>query len=307
MWPVYKQLLAEGRLDRRLAAAQAALHDCVLCGNRCHIDRTGQAGPCGIKDAVYVASYGPHMGEEDVLRGWRGSGTIFFTGCNLHCVYCQNYDISQTVSGFPVDPEALAEIMLDLQERGCHNINLVSPTHIASHIVPALSRAAQAGLEIPVVYNTGGYDAPQALQLMDGFIDIYMPDMKYADAQTAYRLSAVKDYPSVNRAAIKEMHRQVGDLEIDEDGLARRGLLVRHLVLPGGAAGTAEIARFLAEEISRDTYINVMGQYRPAYRAVACATEDTPLNRPVTPSELREARRLVHEAGLHRLDNRGAF
>lgn len=307
MDPRYRSMLEQGELSSRVEAADAALHDCVLCGNRCHIDRAEKAGPCGIKDTVHVASYGPHRGEERVLSGWRGSGTIFFSGCNLHCVYCQNYDISQYVTGFTVDAEGLARIMLDLQARGCHNINLVSPTHVASHIVPGLAEAVRQGLHIPIVYNTGGYDAEQALALMDGFVDIYMPDMKYADAATAHALSAVQDYPAVNRQAVKEMHRQVGDLVTDEDGLARRGLLVRHLVLPGDAAGTADIARFLAEEVSPETYINVMGQYRPAYRAAACATDEYPINRRVTREEVASAVRQTREAGLHRLDEPGVF
>jgi putative pyruvate formate lyase activating enzyme len=197
--------------------------------------------------------------------------------------------------------------MMSLQERGCHNINLVSPTHVASHIVPALVAAARQGLRIPIVYNTGGYDAPQAISLMDGIVDIYMPDMKYADAETAQVLSAVEDYPAVNQAAIKEMYRQVGDLDVAEDGVARRGLLVRHLVLPGGLAGTAEVARFLVEEVSPETYINVMPQYRPAYRAGVCATPEMPVARSVTAAEYRSALREAREAGLHRFDERGAL
>ncbi len=289
-------------LPARLVAAEAALADCRLCGNDCGIDRTRQAGPCGLADTLYVASYGPHHGEERVLRGHRGSGTIFFSGCNLHCVYCQNYDISQQVTGFAVDAPGLAKVMLALQAQGSHNINLVSPTHIASLLVPAMALAAEAGLTIPIVYNTGGYDAPQALALMDGFVDIYMPDMKYADATTGEALSAVRDYPAFNRAAVREMHRQVGDLEVDDRGVARRGLLVRHLVLPGGLASTDEVARFLAQEISSDTYINVMGQYRPAYRAYECASPAMPLDRRVTRAEVATAVRQCRDARLWRFD-----
>lgn len=286
----------------RVEAAGAALHDCRLCGNDCRIDRAQRTGPCGVGDRIYVASYGPHHGEEDVLRGHRGSGTIFFAGCNLHCVYCQNYDISQQVTGFDVDAEGLAEVMLMLEARGCHNVNLVSPTHVASLLVPALVLAKQAGLRVPVVYNTGGYDAAQALALMDGLIDVYMPDMKYADPEVGRALSAVPDYPLVNQAGVKEMHRQVGDLVVDDVGLAQRGLLVRHLVLPGGLAGTRAIVRFLAKEVSTDTYINVMAQYRPAYRARACASHDLPIDRRPTSAELAEAYRQAREAGLHRFD-----
>jgi len=287
----------------RLASATAALHDCALCGNACHLDRTATSGPCGIRATPYVASYGPHHGEERVLSGWRGSGTIFFSGCNLHCVYCQNYDISQEHAGIAVDPEPLATIMMSLQDHGCHNINLVSPTHVASAIVPALLLAHHAGLTIPIVYNTGGYDAPQALALMDGLVDIYMPDMKYSNDLTAYALSGIRNYPAVNRAAVTEMHRQVGDLIVNDQGLAQRGLLVRHLVLPGGLAGTDGVARFLATEISPDTYVNIMAQYRPAYRARACATEALPIDRRPTQGELAAATSTARAAGLHRFDN----
>ena len=296
--------LKNGEFGERIAEAEKALHDCHLCGNDCGIDRTQRPGPCRIGATAYVASYGPHHGEEDVLRGRYGSGTIFFSGCNLHCQYCQNDDISQHVSGRPVSPQDLAAMMLDLEQQGCHNINLVSPTHVVPHIVMGLVTAIQAGLRLPVVYNSGGYDAPQALNLMDGLVDIYMPDMKYADAAIAQQLSLVRDYPAINQAAVKEMHRQTGDLVIDERGVAQRGLLIRHLVLPGGLAGTAEVARFLAEEISRDTYINIMAQYHPAYKAWQCATKAIPLDRRVTPAEYAAAVQQARDAGLHRFDER---
>ncbi len=291
-------ILSGTELEERVAQAALALRGCHLCGNHCAIDRTRRAGPCGIADVVYVASYGPHHGEEDPLRGRRGSGTIFFSGCNLHCIYCQNADISQAVVGRRATAAELAEMMLALQAQGCHNINWVSPTHVAAHLVPALALALEGGLRIPIVYNTGGYDAPQALALMEGLVDIYMPDMKYADAEVGLRLSGVRDYPAANQAAVREMHRQVGDLVVDAQGLATRGLLVRHLVLPEGLAGTAEIARFLAEEISPDTYINVMAQYRPAYRAA----QEPALRRRVTAAEVAEAVRAARAAGLHRFD-----
>ncbi len=304
--PVYLKLLEDAKLMGRLAEAKAALHECHLCGNNCALDRTQHPGPCGIGATAYVASYGPHLGEEDVLRGWRGSGTIFFSGCNLHCVYCQNYDISQTVVGQPVSPAQLAGMMLDLQAQGCHNVNLVSPTHVVPHIIEALALAIPNGLRLPLVYNTGGYDTPQALHLMDSLVDIYMPDMKYADDQTGRDLSGVADYPATNQAAVKEMHRQVGDLTMDNQRLARRGLLIRHLVLPGELAGTDKIARFLAEEVSLDTYINVMGQYHPAHKAWECATPAAPLDRRPTPQELRTAREQARAAELHRFDDRSA-
>ncbi len=302
VFPVYLSLLESKALSTRIADAETALHDCHLCGNDCGIDRTQRPGPCRIGATAYVASYGPHHGEEDVLRGRYGSGTIFFSGCNLHCQYCQNDNISQRVIGQPVSPHDLAAMMLDLEQQRCHNVNLVSPTHVVPQIVMGLAVAIQAGLRLPVVYNSGGYDAPQALSLIDGLIDIYMPDMKYADAIIALQLSLVRDYPAVNQAAVKEMHRQVGDLVIDECGIARRGLLIRHLVLPGGLAGTADVARFLATEISRDTYINVMAQYHPAYKARQCATDAMPLDRRVTPAEYAAAVQQAREAGLHRFD-----
>jgi len=304
IFPVYRALLENDKLAERLVEAEAALHDCHLCGNDCGIDRTQQAGPCRIGATAYVASYGAHHGEENVLRGRYGSGTIFFSGCNLHCQYCQNDDISQRVIGQPVSPQDLAAMMLDLEQQGCHNINLVSPTHVVPQIVMGLAVAIQAGLRLPIVYNTGGYDAPQALGLMDGLIDIYMPDMKYADAAIAQQLSLVRDYPAINRAAVKEMHRQVGDLVTDEHGIARRGLLIRHLVLPGGLAGTAEIARFLAEEISPKTYVNIMPQYYPAYKAWEHTTDAMPLDRRVTQAEYMAAVQQAREAGLHRFDKR---
>ena len=228
------------------------------------------------------------------------SGSIFFSWCNLNCQFCQNYDISQLGHGEEIEPEELATMMLSLQARGCHNINLVSPSHVVAPILAAVLIAAEAGLWLPLVYNTGGYDSLEALRLLDGVIDIYMPDMKYADEEIAYRYSRVRNYPAVNQAAVKEMHRQVGDLVLDERGIALRGLLVRHLVLPRGLAGTPEIARFLAEEISPDTYINIMDQYRPCYRA----RQYPPLDRPITPREYEEAMEAARRAGLHRFDRR---
>ncbi|GAB4565622.1 MAG: radical SAM protein [Anaerolineae bacterium] len=299
--PAYRRLLESGELERRVAQAKELLRDCVACGRRCHVDRTsGRVGTCRTGERAVVSSFFPHFGEEDCLRGWRGSGTIFFSWCNLRCIFCQNYEISQLGEGREVSAEELAGMMLALQQEGCHNINLVSPTHVVPQILEALLLAAREGLNLPLVYNTGGYDSLEALKLLDGIVDIYMPDMKYADAEVGRRLSGIPDYPQVNQAAVREMHRQVGDLVLDEHGIARRGLLVRHLVLPGGLAGTKAIARFLAEEISPNTYINVMGQYRPAYRAGGHPL----LCRPVTADEVIAAQQQVVAAGLHRLDRR---
>jgi putative pyruvate formate lyase activating enzyme len=299
--PAYLSLLRKGELERRATEALGRLEACDLCARACLVNRRrGELGACHTGERARVSSYGPHHGEEVPLRGWRGSGTIFFSRCNLHCQYCQNFEISQADDGDEVEPEALAAMMLRLQAAGCHNVNLVSPSHVVPQTLVALLVAAQAGLRLPLVYNTGGYDSLSALRLLDGVVDIYMPDMKYADAAVAERYSRVANYPEVNREAVREMHRQVGDLRIDRNGLAVRGLLVRHLVLPGGLAGTADIVRFLGEEVSRATYLNLMDQYRPAYRA----DRFPELNRRVTREEHRAAVRMAQEAGLSRLDDR---
>lgn len=299
--PAYLRLLNSGELVQRVQQAHALLEKCSVCAWACGVDRLGgKLGICRTGNHARVSSYGPHLGEEDPLRGWRGSGTIFFSRCNLHCQYCQNYDISQTDTGEDVEPEGLAAIMLELQSLGCHNINLVSPSHVAPQILAGVLIAAQAGLRLPLVYNTGGYDGLEMLKLLDGVIDIYMPDMKYASAQVARHYSKIPKYPQANQAAVLEMHRQVGDLQLDEKGLARRGLLVRHLVLPNGLAGTAEVVLFLAEHISTNTYLNLMDQYRPAFNA----RQFPKLNRPITPQEFQAAVALAQGAGLKRLDKR---
>ncbi len=274
------------------------MEDCDLCARYCHVDRlkTTKGVVCRTGERAVVHSHGPHHGEEDMLRGWKGSGTIFFSSCNLRCVYCQNWDISQKGLGREVEPADLAGMMLDLQAMGCHNINFVTPSHVVAQIIAAVEIAAKRGLKIPLVYNTGGYDSVEALGLLDGIIDIYMPDMKYGDSDKAHHFSHVRSYVEVNRAAVKEMHRQVGDLVLDEQGIAERGLLVRHLVLPENVAGTHQVLAFLAEEISPETYVNVMDQYRPCYRA----NENPPLDRSVTSREFDQARAWAEEAGLHR-------
>ncbi|MDQ7792899.1 MAG: radical SAM protein [bacterium] len=299
----YLDLAGKGELAGRARLLRAMLgKPCRLCPRHCRVDRReGQLGVCRTADRALVASYGPHFGEEAPLVGTGGSGTIFFANCVLRCVFCQNYEISVLgEGGRPVEPPQLARIMLELQDQGCHNINLVTPTHVTPMILEGLAIAAGDGLELPLVYNCGGYEELEVLGLLDGVVDIYMPDMKYADSGTAQRLSRAADYPRRNRAAIREMHRQVGDLALDEDGVAYRGLLVRHLVLPGGLAGTGEIARFLAEEISADTYVNIMAQYRPIHRA----RRFPPLDRMIGAGEFREAVTLARDAGLHRFDVR---
>ncbi|MCJ7514006.1 MAG: radical SAM protein [Anaerolineales bacterium] len=295
--PAYLRLLPDGGLARRAAEAQRRLLACNLCGRSCGVDRRSQLGGCRTGTTAQVASFGPHHGEEEVLRGWAGSGTIFFGSCNLHCVFCQNADISQTLGGSLMPASELAEVMLWLQARGCHNINLVSPTHVVPMILEAVAEAAGRGLHLPLVYNTGGYDSLETLALLDGVVDIYMPDMKYAEADVGLRLSGAKGYPAVNAAAVRAMQHQVGDLEIDGRGLAQRGLLVRHLVLPEGLSGTERILRFLAAEISPHTAVNLMAQYRPAYRADAIPE----LRRRTTAAEYDVAWQAGVEAGLTRL------
>ena len=275
------------------------LSHCDLCPRRCRVDRAaGAKGACRTGRLPRCGSAGPHFGEEQVLVGRGGSGTIFFSCCNLRCAYCQNADISQMDSGEEVTAEELAGMMLALQERGCQNINLVSPSHVIAQVLEALVLAAEGGLRLPLVYNSGGYDAVDALLLLDGVVDIYLPDMKYSDKRVGSRLSGVGDYVARNREAVREMYRQVGDLQLDVHGVARRGLLVRHLVLPGGLAGTHAVAEFLAREVSLDTYVNVMDQYRPAHRAYLAPDVD----RPPDAEEVRAARAAVRAAGLWRID-----
>lgn len=296
--PGYVTLAESGELHRRAQAAGNLLSPCRVCPRECGVDRwQGEVGACRIGRQAVVASYGPHFGEESPLVGNRGSGTIFFSGCNLHCLFCQNSYISQSPEGERASPERLAEIMLDLQRQGCHNVNLVTPTHVVPQILQALVRAAAEGLRLPLVYNCGGYESRETLRLLEGVVDIYMPDAKYDDAGVGERLSGVPDYPAVNRAALREMHRQVGDLVLDERGVAIRGLLVRHLVLPDNLAGTAGIMAWLGE-LSRNTYVNVMAQYRPCYRA----HEVPSLARPLTGGEFAAALHAAREAGLSRLD-----
>ena len=300
--PGYLALLRSGELDRRVAVAGRHMRDCDLCAHYCHVDRleSTRGAVCRTGERAVVHSFGAHHGEEDCIRGWRGSGTVFFSWCNLRCIYCQNWDISWKGQGEAHTAEALAGIMLNLQAMGAHSINLVSPSHVVAQILEALLIAARGGLSLPLVYNTGGYDSPEALALLDGVIDIYMPDMKYGDSDLAHRFSHVREYVAVNRTAIKEMHRQVGDLVIGEDGLARCGLLVRHLVLPNAIAGTEDVLSFLAEEVSPDTYVNLMDQYRPCYRA----DEHPELDRPIIAAEFDKATEIARRCAVTRIDRR---
>lgn len=265
--PGYLQISA-AELEERIQAARDRLSPCRVCPRECGVDRiSGGRGFCETGALAEVSSYNEHHGEEPALSGSRGSGTIFFTHCNLRCVFCQNYPISHFGHGRPVTAEELAGMMLELQRRGCHNINLVTPTHVTPQILQALKIAIAGGLRLPLVWNSGGYEAVETLRLLDGIVDIYLPDMKYDTAANAEKYSAAPNYPEVNRRAIREMHRQVGDLVCDAEGIAVRGLIVRHLVLPQGVAGSEGVLRFLAAEISRETAISLMAQYFPAHRA----------------------------------------
>ncbi len=294
--------LGPEELAEKVRSAEEILKHCTLCPRCCGVDRTaGEQGFCRTGDNPVVASYTPHFGEEAPLVGTRGSGTIFFTHCNLGCLFCQNWTISHVGEGSVTSFEKLAEIMIALQnDYGCHNINFVTPTHQVPMILRSLSIAAGRGLTVPLVYNCGGYESLETLRILDGLIDIYMPDFKYTDTGPAETYSKAEDYPAVAKAAIKEMHCQVGDLFMDERGVAQRGLLVRHLVLPGGMAGTAEAARFLADEISPDTYTNIMAQYYPCWKSM----ELPPLDRRITAQEYRQAVKAARKAGLKRLDQR---
>ncbi len=303
--PAFLNLLRTGELAERVRVAYQNLERCDLCAHHCGVNRreTTKGTVCRTGERAVVSSFNPHFGEESPLVGRGGSGTIFFAWCNLRCQYCQNYEISQLGQGTEVEPEEIAAMMLRLQEESCHNINFVSPSHVVAQILAATLIAAQAGLRVPIVYNTGGYDSLEALALLDGVVDIYLPDMKYSDAIVARKYSKIRDYPAINRAAVKEMHRQVGDLQIDERGIAERGVLVRHLVLPDDLAGTRDTLRWLAQEISPNTYLNLMDQYRPCYKA----SEYPELNRRITREEYVRVEQWAEELGLRRLDERVPF
>jgi putative pyruvate formate lyase activating enzyme len=302
-YPSYLSLLEGGELARRAREAVDRLADCAICGRQCHVDRLHEEKPksyCRTGRLARVSTCFAHHGEEDCLRGWAGSGTIFFGHCNLRCVFCQNFELSWQGEGRELTALELARLMLRLQDQGCHNLNFVTPSHVVAQILQALLVAAQEGLRLPLVYNTGGYDCVETLRLLDGVIDIYMPDLKFWDPAVAKELANAEDYPQRAREAIKEMHRQVGDLVLDQHGIARRGVLVRHLVMPNGRAGTREVMRFLAREVSAATYVNVMAQYRPMGHAARHAS----INRPITLDEYAEALALATEEGITRLDRR---
>jgi len=300
--PAYVRLLAEGALAERARGARALLAQCRLCPRACGVNRLeNQVGVCRSGARATVSSAFAHHGEEACLRGRRGSGTIFFAWCNLRCVFCQNFELSHLGEGREVDAAELADLMLRLQAAGCHNINLVTPSHVVTQVLEALLAAAQAGLRLPLVYNSGGYDSVETLRLLDGVVDIYMPDFKFWSEAAAARYLRAPDYPAVARDALREMHRQVGVLRVDEAGLALRGLLVRHLVMPGLPEETRQITHWLATELSPDTYVNLMAQYRPA-GLVGVNGRYAELQRPLQPAEYGAAWDAARAVGLWRLD-----
>ena len=307
--PAYLRLLEGGGFPARVEAALRELESCKACPRDCGCNRlVGKTGTCHTGRHAVVSSAFPHFGEEDCLRGWRGSGTIFFGLCNLRCVFCQNWQISQVRSGSEQTAEEIAETMLDLQDQGCHNVNFVTPEHVAPQVIEAVAVAAGRGLRLPLVYNTSGYDALRSLELLDGIVDVYMPDFKFWKPERALRLALARDYPERARAAILEMHRQVGPLRLGRDGLAKRGLLVRHLVMPGQTDEAEAILGWLATAVSPDTYVNVMGQYRPDHKVGEAGRDARPrfaeIGRPVGAREMDAAFAAGRRAGLWRFDVR---
>ena len=295
--PSYIALTQQGDLKKRVQALEDILKDCRLCPRECRTNRLeGELGYCKADSGLIVSSAFPHFGEESPLVGVHGSGTIFLTHCNLRCIFCQNYDISHLGRGERITSSDMARMMIRLQELGCHNINFVTPTHYVPQIVASLPEAIEHGLRIPLVYNCSGYESLEVIQLLEGIVDIYMPDAKFMDEKYSKEYCNAPDYPGVLKKVLKEMHRQVGDLKTDSHGIAEKGLLIRHLVMPGGVASSEAVLRFIAEEISVHTYVNIMDQYRPEYHAC----EHVPINRRITHKEYLEATQLAKRFQLHR-------
>jgi putative pyruvate formate lyase activating enzyme len=299
--PSYLSLERTGELAERARELYSIFRSCRLCPRQCSVNRLkGETGVCSSTSRAKVYSTHPHFGEEKPLVGRHGSGTIFFSNCNLLCVFCQNWEINHRGDGSFVSDETIGRLMADLQDLGCHNINLVTPTHRVPNIVQGLRSAIRRGLHVPVVYNCGGYEPVEVLKLLDGIVDIYLPDFKYTDGAMAEKYSSgARDYPEVAAAAIEEMHRQVGELVVDENGIALRGLMIRHLVLPQNIAGTDKFVRFVAEKLTRSTYVNIMAQYRPEHQAHRYPE----LSRRITTREYQQAIQWAREAGLTRLDS----
>ena len=295
--PSYISLFEKGQLDQRVQLLQEFLRECHLCPRECRIDRlNGEIGYCGAGSELMISSAFPHFGEEPPLVGHHGSGTIFLTHCNLRCIFCQNYDISHQGRGDRITALDMARVMVKLQEMGCHNINFVTPTHYAPQITASLPKAVEMGLRLPIVYNCSGYESIEVIRLLEGIVDIYMPDVKYMDEKHSKRFSNAPDYPEAIKKVLKEMHRQVGDLTTNSKGIAERGLLIRHLVMPGGVASSEAVLKFIAEEISVHSYVNVMAQYHPQYRA----DEYPEISRRITHKEFLEAIQLAKGFHLYR-------
>ena len=295
--PSYMQLYESGELEHRIARLMKMLEACALCPRQCKVNRLrGESGYCQAGADLQVSSYFPHFGEERPLVGRHGSGTIFLTHCNLKCNFCQNYDISHLGVGEIVSPQKFSRMMIALQQQGCHNINFVTPTHFAPQIVAALPDAIKMGMQLPIVYNCGGYESLEVIELLDGIVDIYMPDAKFSSNEHAERFANAPDYFAVLKEVLLEMQRQVGILKIDENGIAYQGLLIRHLVMPNDVAGSEEILKFIAEKLSPDSYVNVMSQYRPCFDAL----EEPLINRRITASEFHQAIGIAKKYNLHR-------
>lgn len=299
--PSYIRLYEKGELSKRIETALKTLESCSICPRECGVNRLeGEEGYCKTGRLCKVASFNTHFGEEAPLVGNYGSGTIFLSSCNLLCSFCQNYDISHLNDGIKLEPGQIAAMMIQLQDRGCHNINFVTPTHVVPQILEALPNAIESGLNIPLVYNSGGYDKKESIEMLDDIFDIYMPDFKFWDNKWAKLYCDAQEYREYAVSSIREMHRQVGDLIIDEDGIAERGLLIRHLVMPEKIAGTKDVMEYLADNISKNTYVNVMDQYRPCGRV----HEDKSIGRRLTAIEYKKAVETAKRAGLNRLDSR---
>ena len=295
MYPAYLESYNNGNLNKVIEKTFKMLESCSICPRRCKVNRIkNEKGFCRTGLKAKVCSFMPHQGEEPPISGTRGSGTIFFAECNMACVYCQNYEFSQAGEGREVDFDELADFMLQLQGMGCHNINLVTPTHVLPQILKALNIAIAKGLKIPIVYNTGGYESSQIIKLLDGIVDIYLPDMRYADSEMAIKYSSAPDYPKYNQEALGEMHRQVGVANIDNTGIIKRGMIIRHLVLPNHIAGTDKIMEFIADKLDKDTYISLMSQYFPCYKA----GQFKEIFRRITYEEYEEAKQTMKKHGL---------
>ncbi len=296
MQPVYLESYRNGNLSTIIEKTFKLLESCVICPRKCKVNRLkGEKGFCKTALLPKVFSYTQHHGEEPPISGQNGSGTIFFSECNMRCIYCQNFKFSQSGLGREIQIEELATYMLKLQEMKCHNINFVTPTHIMPQILKALHIAISKGLRIPLCYNTSGYELPEMIKLLDGIVDIYLPDMRYSDNKSAIKYSSAPDYPLYNRESIKDIHRQVGIAQIDEDGIIKRGMIIRHLVLPNGISGTDKIMKFIAEELSQETYISLMSQYFPCHKV----KKIDPISRRITLEEYEEAQEIMKKYGLH--------